>query len=114
MPGGIGTMDELFEALTLIQTHKIDNFPVVLMGIEYYRPLMAVLVKMVAAGTISNTDLDLLLLTDSIEEAVAHIERHAVKPFGLHAAMEPSEILGEEGTRPADSLPNLRSRIEER
>jgi uncharacterized protein (TIGR00730 family) len=73
MPGGIGTMDELFEALTLIQTHKIENFPVVLMGIEYYRPLMAVLVKMVAAGTISNTDLDLLLLTDSVEEAVAHI-----------------------------------------
>ncbi|HEY4229903.1 MAG TPA: TIGR00730 family Rossman fold protein [Thermoanaerobaculia bacterium] len=98
MPGGIGTMDELFEALTLIQTHKIDNFPVVLMGSEYYRPLMAVLVKMVAAGTISNTDLDLLLLTDSIEEAVGHIEKHAVKPFGLHAAMEPSEILGEKGS----------------
>jgi hypothetical protein len=98
MPGGLGTMDELFEALTLIQTHKIENFPVVLMGVEYYRPLMAVLVKMVAAGTISNTDLDLLLLTDSIEEAVAHIERHAVKPFGLqHSAPTPSELLGEEG-----------------
>jgi uncharacterized protein (TIGR00730 family) len=97
MPGGIGTMDELFEALTLIQTRKIENFPVVLMGVEYYRPLMAVLVKMVAAGTISNTDLDLLLLTDSVEEAVAHIEKHAVKPFGLQKAPTPSEILGEEG-----------------
>jgi uncharacterized protein (TIGR00730 family) len=100
MPGGLGTMDELFEALTLIQTHKIDSFPVVLMGVEYYRPLMAVLVKMVAAGTISNTDLDLLLLTDSVEEAVAHIEKHTVKPFGLqHNAPTPSEILGEEGAR---------------
>src|SRR5262245_14136814 len=99
MPGGLGTMDELFEALTRIQTRKIESFPVVLMGVEYYRPLMAVLVKMVAAGTISNTDLDLLLLTDSIEEAVVHIERHAVKPFGLqHNAPEPSEILGEEGS----------------
>ena len=97
MPGGIGTMDELFEALTLIQTKKIENFPVVMMGIEYYRPLMAVLVKMVAAGTISNTDLDLLLLTDSVDEAVAHIEKHAVRPFGLHSAPSPSEILGEEG-----------------
>ena len=81
MPGGIGTMDELFEALTLIQTDKIENFPVVLMEVEYCgrscRPR-----KMVAAGTISNTDLDLLLLTDSTEEAVAHIEKHAVKPFG--------------------------------
>jgi uncharacterized protein (TIGR00730 family) len=98
MPGGIGTMDELFEALTLIQTKKIENFPVVLMGIEYYRPLMAVLVKMVAAGTISNTDLDLLLLTDSVDEAVAHIEKHAVRPFRLQSAPTPSEILGEEGS----------------
>ena len=78
MPGGLGTMDELFEALTLIQTTKIENFPVVLMSTEYYRPLMGVLVKMVAAGTISNTDLDLLLLTDSVEEAMEHIQKHAV------------------------------------
>ena len=95
MPGGIGTMDELFEALTLIQTHKIENFPVVLMGVEYYRPLMGVILKMVAAGTISNTDLDLLLLTDSIDEAVAHIEKHAVKTFHLRKAPEKSALLGE-------------------
>ena len=50
MPGGLGTMDELFEALTLIQTQKIENFPVVLMGTEYYRPLMGLLAKMVAGG----------------------------------------------------------------
>ena len=93
MPGGIGTMDELFEALTLIQTKKIENFPVVLMGIEYYRPLMAVLVKMVRAATIANTDLDLLLLTDSVEEAMSHIERHAVRPFGLQKAPEKLPVL---------------------
>jgi uncharacterized protein (TIGR00730 family) len=86
MPGGLGTMDELFEALTLIQNKKIDSFPVVLMGGEYYRPLLGVLAKMLRAGTIDNTDLDLLLLTDSVEEAMSHIEKHAVRPFKLKKA----------------------------
>ncbi|MEP6993693.1 MAG: TIGR00730 family Rossman fold protein [Acidobacteriota bacterium] len=88
MPGGLGTMDELFEALTLIQNKKIDSFPVVLMGGEYYRPLMGVLAKMVRAGTIANTDLDLLLLTDSVEQAMSHIEKHAVQPFKLRRAAQ--------------------------
>jgi uncharacterized protein (TIGR00730 family) len=95
MPGGLGTMDELFEALTLIQNKKIENFPVVLMGGEYYRPLMGVLAKMLRAGTIDNTDLDLLLLTDSVEEAMSHIEKHAVQPFGLQKAPQKSLALGE-------------------
>jgi uncharacterized protein (TIGR00730 family) len=95
MPGGLGTMDELFEALTLIQTKKIENFPVVLMSTEYYRPLMAFIAKMVAAGTISNTDLDLLLVTDSVEEAMEHIEKHAVVGFGLHRPHERLAVLGE-------------------
>jgi uncharacterized protein (TIGR00730 family) len=94
MPGGLGTMDELFEALTLIQTSKIENFPVVLMSTEFYRPLMGFLAKMVAAGTISNTDLDLLLLTDSVEEAMEHIEKHAVHSFGLDHPRE-LQVLGE-------------------
>ena len=95
MPGGLGTMDELFEALTLIQTKKIENFPVVLMSTEYYRPLMALFAKMVAAGTISNTDLDLLLVTDSVEEAMEHIEKHAVHGFGLSRPHERLAVLGE-------------------
>jgi len=95
MPGGLGTMDELFEALTLIQTAKIQNFPVVLMSTEYYRPLMGFLAKMVAAGTISNTDLDLLLLTDSVEEAMAHIRKHAVVSFGLDHPTRKLTLLGE-------------------
>lgn len=95
MPGGLGTMDELFEALTLIQTKKIENFPVVLMGSEYYRPFMGVLVKMLRAATIDNTDLDLLLMTDSVEEAMSHIEKHAVQPFGLQKAPPRSRVLGE-------------------
>ena len=95
MPGGIGTMDELFEALTLIQTAKIRNFPVVLMSSEYYRPLMGFLVKMVAAGTIANTDLDLLLLTDSVQEAMDHIQKHAVHSFGLDRPPLKWKVLGE-------------------
>ncbi len=95
MPGGLGTMDELFEALTLIQTAKIQNFPVVLMSSEYYRPLMGLLAKMVAAGTISNTDLDLLLVTDSVEEAMDHIQKHAVRSFGLDMPRHRLKALGE-------------------
>jgi uncharacterized protein (TIGR00730 family) len=95
MPGGLGTMDELFEALTLIQTAKIQNFPVVLMSTEFYRPLMGMLAKMVAAGTISNTDLDLLLVTDSVQEAMDHIETHAVRVFGLDGARHKLKVLGE-------------------
>jgi len=95
MPGGLGTMDELFEALTLIQTAKIKNFPVVLMSTEFYRPLMGFLAKMVAGGTISDTDLDLLLLTDSVEQAMDHIEKHAVKSFGLDRPKRKLKALGE-------------------
>ena len=95
MPGGLGTMDELFEALTLIQTKKIENFPVVLMGTEYYRHVMGFLVKMVASGTVANTDLDLLLVTDSVDQAMEHIERHAIKPFGLSKRPRQIRALGE-------------------
>jgi uncharacterized protein (TIGR00730 family) len=94
MPGGLGTMDELFEALTLIQTAKIKNFPVVLMSTEFYRPLMGFLAKMVAGGTISSTDLDLLLLTDSVEQAMDHIEKHAVRSFGLDRPKRKLKVRG--------------------
>jgi uncharacterized protein (TIGR00730 family) len=75
-PGGYGTLDELFEALTLIQTGKVRHFPVVLMGTEYWSGILTWLTDVMAAeGKISRADLDLLLVTDSPEEAVAHVLR---------------------------------------
>lgn len=102
MPGGAGTLDELFEALTLIQTGKIKNFPVVVMGKAYWAELTALLQKMVQAGTISQGDLDLVYLTDSIEEAVEYIRARAIEPFGLRQVVRRSlPWLGERELRSA-------------
>jgi len=95
MPGGFGTLDELFEALTLIQTAKIHDFPMVVMGTDYWSSLVAQLDDMVTHGTINREDLDLLLVTDSVEEAVAHVQRCAVERFKLHRRLKPIRALGE-------------------
>jgi len=76
MPGGFGTLDELFETLTLIQTKTITGFPVVLFGKDYYQPIVEVMQTMLQAGTISKEDLDLVLLTDEIDEAMGHIRKY--------------------------------------
>ena len=83
MPGGAGTLDELFEALTLIQTHKIRNFPIVIMGTTYWKDLIDFVPKMAAAGMINQADINLLYATDSVDEAIEHIREKAIKPFGL-------------------------------
>jgi predicted Rossmann-fold nucleotide-binding protein len=97
LPGGFGTLDELSEALTLIQTRKILQFPVVLMGRDYWAPFMAMIKTMVEAGTISASDLDLMLVTDSVPDAMAHIELSAIQHFGLKKRKAPRahKILGE-------------------
>jgi uncharacterized protein (TIGR00730 family) len=72
LPGGLGTFDELFEALTLAQTHKVTSFPVVLIGVDYWSGLLSWLRDTVLAdGKISEADLDALRVTDDVDEAVA-------------------------------------------
>jgi hypothetical protein len=97
LPGGLGTLDELSEALTLIQTGKISNFPVVLIGTAYWRPLTHLLWKMAAEGAIAREDLRLLLVTDDVDEAAAYIRTHAIERFGLQPrrAPRPFGLLGE-------------------
>lgn len=76
MPGGFGTMDEFFETLTLIQTKTITQFPIVLFGKEYYSNLWNYAEFMAQQGTISREDMKLVLLTDSIDEAMEHIHTY--------------------------------------
>ena len=80
MPGGFGTLDELFESLTLIQTGKVRDFPVVLVGTEYWRGLIDWMrAVQLPAGAIAESDLDLLKLTDDPDEAVAMIRAYAAR-----------------------------------
>jgi uncharacterized protein (TIGR00730 family) len=75
LPGGFGTLDELFEALTLVQTRKVTRFPVILYGREYWAGLLDWIAStVVSAGTISPTDLELFTVTDDVDEAVAVIQ----------------------------------------
>ena len=84
LPGGFGTFDEVFETATLVQTAKIADFPIVLLGIEFWQPLIDLLrTTLIPAGTIDETDLNLLRLTDSAEDAVAHIREITMEKFGL-------------------------------
>jgi hypothetical protein len=96
LPGGFGTLDEIFETATLLQTHKIWGFPLVLMGIDYWLPAMDfVSDRLVRMGAIDADDLHYFHLTDSPEEAVRHIRR----VVGTHpqATFRPRAVLGERG-----------------
>ena len=84
LPGGYGTMDELYETLTLIQTRKIHDFPMVLMGRSYWQPMIDFLRdRMVADGTIDAEDLDRFVVTDDPAEATRIISEVALPKFGL-------------------------------
>ncbi|MES2265143.1 MAG: TIGR00730 family Rossman fold protein [Bacteroidota bacterium] len=82
-PGGFGTLDEYFEALTLIQTHKIHDFPVIIFGKEYHKELIEHVGVMQRFVTIDEADSQLFMVTDDLEEALALIREKSIRKFGL-------------------------------
>jgi len=85
-PGGIGTLDELFDVAVLVQTGKMQDFPLVLLGVEYWTPLVQVLRNtLVPARTIDPADVDRFMLTDSPDDAAELIRSTALTKFGLTA-----------------------------
>lgn len=96
MPGGFGTLDEIFETATLIQTGKILNFPLVLVGKEFWEPLLGFFHdRLVARQTVDPTDVARIHLTDSAQEAVDLVADVAMHQFGLSYGTRPKWYLGE-------------------
>lgn len=84
LPGGFGTLDEIFETATLIQTHKIKDFPLVLVGQDFWRPLLDFLRnRLLKSRTVDRIDVERVLVTDSAEEAVQLVHDAALRQFGL-------------------------------
>ncbi|MCB0762512.1 MAG: LOG family protein, partial [Flavobacteriales bacterium] len=99
MPGGAGTLDELFETFTLIQTGKIKGFPMVLFGVDYYKNIEEHFDVMEQQGTISPEDRNLIFITDSIEDGIAYIREKLLREF-KPVSRKPSWILGERMVKP--------------
>lgn len=92
MPGGFGTIDEIFETLVLIQTGKIERFPMILMGTDFWAgPMDFIRQRMVEEAVISPEDVDLMHLTDDVDEAMEWIKASGVKGTPI----EPAVVLGE-------------------
>ena len=90
LPGGFGTLDELFEALTLVQTGKIENFPVILMGVDFWHPIVEQVSKaFLRAGTVDRVDIDRIFMTDSPEQAASIVREAALRQFGLRYGVRP-------------------------
>jgi uncharacterized protein (TIGR00730 family) len=98
LPGGFGTLDEMFEIVTLIQTEKVKRFPVILIGRDFWEPLHDFLRRRpLALGTINGADLQLFEITDAIEETIERMADEAMGQFGLTygRAMKPISVFGE-------------------
>lgn len=81
LPGGLGTLDELFEAMVLVQTRKVTSFPIVLLGVEFWSPMIDwIKGTLVAEGMVSEKDLDLIQLVDDPAEAVDRVLHVAITP----------------------------------
>lgn len=101
LPGGFGTLDEFFETVTLIQTGKIEKFPIVVMGTDFHQDIKAHIERMEREKTISTEDLELFLFSDDVDEVVEHISNYAKahKGIKLKPALKAMKILGEEEVR---------------
>ena len=97
LPGGFGTLDEIFETATLIQTGKIRGFPLILMGSDYWPPLLDFIgARMVREGTVSAAEAQLLTVTDDPAAAVAQIVEAAARLSAVALPrLRPSPLLGE-------------------
>lgn len=101
LPGGLGTLDELFETATLIQTRKIRDFPLVLLGSEFWTPVVDMLRdNLLAAGTISESDVERLFITDDPRAAAAHLRSVARSRFEVVWGPKPRLVLGEKKPKP--------------
>jgi uncharacterized protein (TIGR00730 family) len=83
MPGGFGTLDEFFDAITLIQTRKIEMFPIIIFDRDFYQNIVEHTQKMIEAGTISPNDQKLYIVTDCIPEAIEYLKEKSIMAFGL-------------------------------
>jgi uncharacterized protein (TIGR00730 family) len=83
MPGGFGTLDEFFEALTLVQTRKISDFPIIIFSKEFHKDLIRHIEFMKSRATISPEDMQQFLFTDSMDEAIQLIKEESIGRYGL-------------------------------
>ena len=100
-PGGFGTLDEFFETLTLIQTLKIEPFPVVLYGTDYWSGLIDWLKKQVAPSYIDDEDVDIFRLVDTPQDVLKCVKQGVKKPWWKPADRELKKVTAEPGTRTA-------------
>jgi len=110
LPGGFGTMDELFEVLTLVQTGKIEKFPIVMIGRAYWQPFVDFLDRMVLEGMIDRRDVSLALITDDLDEAMRHIEQRTAEQFGL-SLIELSRFKAQAARLKAESISRRKTRL---
>ncbi len=101
-PGGYGTLDEFFEAITLVQTNKIKRFPIVIFGRDFHQHLIRHIEMLIHEKTISAEDNKLFLVTDSVDEATEFIKNNTINQFGLK--YKPSPLLRERWFRKAAAL----------
>ncbi len=94
MPGGFGTLDEFYEAVTLVQTKKISMFPIIIFDKEFYTEILEHNERMLNAGTISKEDIHLFLVTDSITETIRYIKEKSIIAFNLQYAKQPKPFRG--------------------